>query len=180
MNLLDPAANLLFPRSVDFRVAGVQFLGQATHTSSLTFSGGQWRVSSTIRSSVIGTVFMTGALGLGFNARGGCRRIRFMALKRKSTEMEANNWIALEKVAARCGCLYGDKPSWQRLLTLISRGVLVVSVKDKHAVHYLRKPREWTKPELQESAERDRLRQERIRRAAGIPPRSKSPPYHEP
>ena len=96
---------------------------------------------------------------------------RFMPLKRKSTEMEDANWIALEKVAARCGCTYGGKPSWRRLLTLIARGVLAVSVRDKVRVHEIRKRKEWTLAELDARAERDRLRQEKIRRAAGIPPR---------
>ena len=94
-----------------------------------------------------------------------------MPLKRKSTEMEDANWIALEKVAARCGCTYGGKPSWRRLLTLIARGVLAVSVRDKVRVHEIRKRKEWTLAELDAHAERDRLRQEKIRRAAGIPPR---------
>ncbi len=93
-----------------------------------------------------------------------------MALKRKSTEMEDANWLALEKVAARCGCTYGGKPSWRRLLTLIARGVLAVSVKDKSGLLLIRQPRIWTTAELNARAERDRLRQERKRRAAGIPP----------
>ncbi len=93
-----------------------------------------------------------------------------MALKRKSTEMDDANWLALEKVAARCGCTYGGKPSWRRLLTLIARGVLVVSVKDKSEPLWIRQPRIWTTAELDARAERDRLRQEKIRRAAGIPP----------
>ena len=94
-----------------------------------------------------------------------------MALKRKSTEMDDANWLALEKVAARCGCTYGGKPSWRRLLTLIARGVLVVSVKDKSGLLWIRQPRTWTVAELHARAERDRLRQEQKRRAAGIPPR---------
>ena len=94
-----------------------------------------------------------------------------MPPKRKSTEMDEANWIALNKVAARCGCTYGGKPSWRRLLTLIVRGVLAVSVRDKVRVHEIRKRKEWTLDELNARAERDRLRQEKIRRAAGIPPR---------
>lgn len=94
-----------------------------------------------------------------------------MALKRKSTEMDDANWIALEKVAARCGCTYGGKPSWRRLLTLIARGVLVVNVQDKSRLHEIRPWRKWTSAELHARAERDRLRQEQKRRAAGIPPR---------
>jgi len=99
-----------------------------------------------------------------------------MALKRKSTEMDEANWNALEKVAARCGCTYGGKPSWRRLLTLIARGVLGVSVKDKFRLHEIRKRRIRTIAELNDRAERDRLRQENIRRAADIPPRSTPPP----
>ena len=103
-----------------------------------------------------------------------------MPLKRKSTEMDDANWLALEKVAARCGCTYGGKPSWRRLLTLIARGVLVVSVQDKVRVHEIRKRRTWTLAELRERAERDRLRQENIRRAAGIPARSNPKPPEPP
>ena len=94
-----------------------------------------------------------------------------MPLKRKSTEMDEANWIALDKIAARCGCTYGGKPSWRRLLTLIARGVLAVSVKDKSGLLWIRNPRIRTIAELHARAERDRLRQEKIRRAAGIPPR---------
>jgi len=63
------------------------------------------------------------------------------------------------------------QPSWRRLLTLIARGVLVVSVQDKSRLHEIRKRRTWTLAELRERAERDRLRQEKIRRAAGVEPR---------
>src|SRR5947207_3622784 len=42
-------------------------------TSSPTFSGGQWRVSSTICSRVSGTVLIIGSFGFGFNLR--CRRV---------------------------------------------------------------------------------------------------------
>jgi hypothetical protein len=94
-----------------------------------------------------------------------------MALKRKSTEMDDAYWHALEHVAADCECFYNGKPSWRRLLTLIARGVLVVSVQDKSRLHEIRKRRTWTLAELRERAERDRLRQEKIRRAAGVEPR---------
>jgi hypothetical protein len=94
-----------------------------------------------------------------------------MALQRKSTEMDETNWIALEKVAAKCGCLYSGKPSWRRLLTLIARGVVAVSVQDKFRVHEIRKRRTWSLAELHEKSERDRLRQQKIRRAAGVEPR---------
>jgi hypothetical protein len=56
-------------------------------------------------------------------------------MKRKSTEMDDANWLALEHIAADCDCFYQGKPSWRRLLTLIARGVLVVTVKDKLKVH---------------------------------------------
>jgi hypothetical protein len=91
----------------------------------------------------------------------------FMATKRESTEMDEANWNALKKVAARCGCLYSGKPSWRRMLTLIARGVLDVTVNDKSRLYqrrtYIKDPRE--------RSERDRLHQEKIRRKAGIPPR---------
>jgi hypothetical protein len=48
---------------------------------------------------------------------------------------------------------------------------LVVSVQDKSRLHEIRKRRTWTLAELRERAERDRLRQEKIRRAAGVEPR---------
>ncbi|MHB8521577.1 MAG: hypothetical protein ACYDH9_12580 [Limisphaerales bacterium] len=95
-----------------------------------------------------------------------------MTLKRKSTEMDLANWIALENVAADCDCFYSGKPSWRRLLTLIARGVLVVTVQDKSGL-YRRRTR-YKDP--RERAERDRLRQQRIRRAAGITPHSTPPP----
>ena len=84
--------------------------------------------------------------------------------------MDDAKWIALDKVAARCGCTYGGKPSWRRLLTLIARCVLAVSMRDKVRMHEIRKRRVSTVAELDAHAERDRLRQEKIRRAAGIPP----------
>jgi hypothetical protein len=94
-----------------------------------------------------------------------------MALKRKSTEMDDAYWHALEHGAADCECFYNGKPSWRRLLTLIARGVLVVSVQDKFRVHEIRKRRTWSLAELHEKSERDRLRQQKIRRAAGVEPR---------
>jgi hypothetical protein len=63
------------------------------------------------------------------------------------------------------------QPSWRRLLTLIARGVLAVSVQDKSRLHEIRPWRKWTLAELDARSERDRLRQEQKRRAAGIPPR---------
>jgi hypothetical protein len=92
-------------------------------------------------------------------------------MKRKSTEMDDAGWLALEHIAADCDCFYQGKPSWRRLLTLIARGVLVVTVKDKLKVHDIRRRREWTLAELHARAERDRLRQEKIRRSAGVEPR---------
>ena len=90
-----------------------------------------------------------------------------MTLKRKSTEMDDAYWHALEHVAADCECFYNGKPSWRRLLTLIARGVLVVSVQDKFRLH----ERRTRLKDPRERAERDRLRQEKIRRTAGVEPR---------
>ena len=81
--------------------------------------------------------------------------------------MDEANWNALTSVAEKCGCVYNGKPSWRRMLTLIARGVLEVTIKDKHKL-YVR--RTHTK-DTHELAEENRLRHEMKRRAAGIPPR---------
>ena len=67
--------------------------------------------------------------------------------------MDDAKWIALDKVAARCGCTYGGKPSWRRLLTLIARCVLAVSMRDKVRMHEIRKRRVSTMAELDAHAE---------------------------
>lgn len=83
-------------------------------------------------------------------------------------------------IAADCGCEYRGEPSWRRLIDHIASGKLtVVDRPDKRIQAFqekLRKPiREQRQAEQainwQRQDERDRLRQERKRRKAGIPPR---------
>jgi len=83
-------------------------------------------------------------------------------------------------VTADLGCEYRGEPSWRRLIDQIASGRLtVVDKPDKRIQAFqekLRKPmREQRHAEQaahwQAQDERDRLRQERKRRAAGIAPR---------
>lgn len=103
-----------------------------------------------------------------------------MTMKRQSLKLDEIDWKALMGIAADCGCEYRGQPSWRRLIDEIASGKLtVVNRPDKRMRAFqekLRKPMQEER-EKQSSAnwaarmERDRLRQEKIRRAAGIPPR---------
>jgi hypothetical protein len=103
-----------------------------------------------------------------------------MTMKRQSLKLDEIDWQALMGIAADCGCEYRGEPSWRRLIDEIASGKLsVVNRPDKRIRAFqekLRKPIREQR-EKQSSAkwvarmECDRLRQEKIRRAAGIPPR---------
>jgi len=103
-----------------------------------------------------------------------------MAMKRESLKLDEIDWQTLLGIAADCGCEYRGQPSWRRLMDDIASGNLsVVNRPNKRLRAFqakLRKPmlEEQRKQQMADwaaSRERDRLRQERKRRAAGIPPR---------
>jgi len=103
-----------------------------------------------------------------------------MQMKRESLKLDEIDWQTLLGIARELGCEYQGKPSWRRLIDAIASGNLsVVNRPDKRVRAFqdkLRKPlrEEQRKQELANCAarsERDRLRQERKRRAAGIAPR---------
>jgi hypothetical protein len=102
-----------------------------------------------------------------------------MAMKRQSLKLDDIDWQVLLGIAADCGCEYRGEPSWRRLFDDIASGNLsVVNRPDKRVRDFQAKLR-WPMIEQRQKqqtanwkaqAERDRLRQEKIRRAAGIPP----------
>jgi hypothetical protein len=103
-----------------------------------------------------------------------------MITKRQSLKLDEIDWQVLLGIARECGCEYRGYPSWRRLFNDIASGNLsVVNRPDKRLRAYQAKLRRnvveqrgnqmsanWTA-----RGERDRLRQEQNRRAAGIPPR---------
>ena len=101
-------------------------------------------------------------------------------MKRQSLKLDEIDWQALMGIACQMGCEYRDEPSWRRLIDYIASGKLTVANrpnkrvqefhedlkapgKQKQQMHSLKK--------FTAKMERDRLRQERKRRAAGIAPR---------
>lgn len=104
-----------------------------------------------------------------------------MGAKRQSLKLDTADWLALAKIAHTCRCTYRGKTSWRRLIHQIARGKLTVLPKpDKRIVTFqetMRAPEqdEWL-AKMEARRERDRLRQEQKRRAAGILPRSTPPP----
>ena len=103
-----------------------------------------------------------------------------MGMKRKSLKLDEIDWLVLKGVAAECGCEYRGEPSWRRLIDAIASGNLsVVNRPNQRLRAFQEKMRRplWEQREKQSREnfkarmERDRLRQERNRRAAGIPPR---------
>jgi hypothetical protein len=103
-----------------------------------------------------------------------------MAMKRQSLKLDEIDWQVLLGIAADCGCEYRGTPSWRRLFDDIASGKLsVVNKPDKRVRDFQAKRRRPMIEQQQKQqtanwqarAERDRLRQERNRRAAGIPPR---------
>jgi hypothetical protein len=101
-------------------------------------------------------------------------------MKRQSLKLDEIDWQALTGIAADCGCEYRGEPSWRRLIDEIASGKLTVVAKpDKRIQAFQEKMRRPIREQRNDEqaanwdaqAERDRLRQERKRRAAGIPPR---------
>ena len=103
-----------------------------------------------------------------------------MAMKRQSLKLDEIDWQVLLGIARECGCEYRGDPSWRRLLDEIASGKLsVVNRPDKRVRDFqtkMRRPMIEQRQKQQTAnwtarGERDRLRQEQNRRAAGIPPR---------
>jgi hypothetical protein len=103
-----------------------------------------------------------------------------MAMKRQSLKLDEIDWQVLLGLAADCGCEYRGTPSWRRLFDDIASGKLsVVNRPDKRVRDFQAKQRQPMIEQRQKQqtanwtarGERDRLRQEQNRRAAGIPPR---------
>ena len=101
-------------------------------------------------------------------------------MKRQSLKLDEIDWQVLMGIAADCGCEYRGTPSWRRLFDDIASGKLsVVNRPDKRVRAYQAKMRQPLIEQRQKQqtanwtarGERDRLRQEQNRRAAGIPPR---------
>ena len=101
-------------------------------------------------------------------------------MKRQSLKLDDIDWQVLLGIAADCGCEYRGTPSWRRLFDDIASGKLsVVNRPDKRVRAYQAKMRQPLIEQRQKQqtanwtarGERDRLRQEQNRRAAGIPPR---------
>jgi hypothetical protein len=101
-------------------------------------------------------------------------------MKRQSLKLDDIDWQALLGIAADLGCEYRGEPSWRRLMDEIASGKLtVVGKPDKRIRAFqekMRKPmaekqRKQLAASFKARGERDRQRQERNRRAAGIPPR---------
>ena len=103
-----------------------------------------------------------------------------MTMKRQSLKLDDIDWQVLLGIAADCGCEYRGTPSWRRLFDDIASGKLsVVNRPDKRVRDFQAKQRQPMIEQRQKQqtanwtarGERDRLRQEQNRRAAGIPPR---------
>ncbi len=102
-----------------------------------------------------------------------------MEMKRQSLKLDEIDWQALLGIARECGCEYRGEPSWRRLFDEIASGHLAVMNRPDKRVRAFqerlrRLMREQSQEQLRENceerADRDRLRQEKIRRAAGILP----------
>jgi len=102
-------------------------------------------------------------------------------MKRQSLKLDEIDWQALIGIARELGCEYRGEPSWRRLIYHLASGKLTVLAKpDKWILNFQETMRapvqdEWL-AKIKARMERDRLRQEQKRRAAGILPRSTPPP----
>ena len=102
-----------------------------------------------------------------------------MTMKRQSLKLDEIDWQVLLDIARKCGCEYRGEPSWRRLFDTIASGKLsVVNRPDKRVRDLQAKLRQPMLEHRQKQGtanwvarmERDRLRHEQKRRAAGIPP----------
>lgn len=109
-------------------------------------------------------------------------------MKRQSLELDEIDWQVLLGIAREFGCEYRGEPSWRRLIDDIASGKLsVVNKPDKRVCKFQEEQRRPLREDRQKRStanwvaryERDRLRQERIRRAAGIAPRGAQEPLDE-
>ena len=103
-----------------------------------------------------------------------------MTMKRQSLKLDEIDWQVLTGIAADCGCEYRGEPSWRRLIDQIASGKLTVADRpDKRIQAFQEKMRQPLREQQQKKllanfmarAERNRLRHEWKRRAAGIAPR---------
>src|SRR5271167_4477172 len=106
-------------------------------------------------------------------------------MKRQWLKLDEIDWQALTGIAADLGCEYRGEPSWRRLFDDIASGNLsVINRPDKRLKAFqekMRRPEQAQQlAKFKARIERDRLRQERIRRTAGIPPRSNPKPPEPP
>jgi hypothetical protein len=106
-------------------------------------------------------------------------------MKRQSLKLDEIDWQALTGIAADLGCEYRDEPSWRRLIDQIASGKLTVVDRPDKRIRAFQEKMRWPLREQRErqqaanwkaQAERNRLRHEQKRRAAGILPRSTPPP----
>ena len=106
-------------------------------------------------------------------------------MKRQSLKLDEIDWQVLLGIARECGSEYRGEPSWRRLFDDIASGNLtVVNRPDKRVKAFqekLRRPEQNQQlAKFKARIERDRLRQQRLRRTAGIPPRSNPKPPEPP
>lgn len=97
-------------------------------------------------------------------------------MKRQSLKLDTIDWQALMGIAREMGCEYRGEPSWRRLMDWIACGQLTVLDKPDKRIQAFQEKMRLPQREQQEQrseayAERERLRQEWKRRAAGIAPR---------
>ena len=97
-------------------------------------------------------------------------------MRRQSLKLDEIDWQVLTGIAADFGCEYRSEPSWRRLMDWIAGGKLtVVNNPDKRIQAFQEKMRDPQRGQqlarTKARLERDRLRQERKRRAMGIAPR---------
>ena len=97
-------------------------------------------------------------------------------MKRQSLKLDEIDWQALMGLARELGCEYRGEPSWRRLIDEIASGKLTVVAKPDERIRAfqerVRRPKKGQQlAKVEARMERDRLRQEQNRRAAGIAPR---------
>jgi hypothetical protein len=104
-----------------------------------------------------------------------------MDAKRQSLQLDTADWLALAKIAHVGRCTYRGKPSWRRLIHQIAKSKhTMLNKPNKQMVAFqktIQAPEQDQRlAKIKARMERDRLRQEQQRRAAGILPLSTPPP----